>query len=423
MQFVTDFMWGAPLGVVIDGQDTTTTLQTISWVKVRGDELASRDGYYDLRVLANLWETHFYDHLALVVVDHPAGTEIHVDERSADTPLVPEVIVTGPTHPIARALDQDGRDVTDIVRSTDGRYLAGFRLGQFRGVAQDHWVEVDLGDDVPTEGPVWLLARGWVYPPNSTIYAAIAQGRHDQPQGLVLEVPDGKGGWKAGRPALGCPAGKNKTILVRLDGSDGKGVARRFRLRTNMEIYWDSLSYAFGLDAKLSQQRQLLPETAELRYHGTAEMTQADDSSPELPHYDQVVRVEQDWRVLAGYHTRSGDVRKLLAAVGDRYVIMSAGDEIALRFSAPPGPPSGWKRDFIWTCDGWAKDGDLNTRFSKTVLPLPWHGLKSYDRLPGRLEEDPVYQRFPRDWETYHTRYVTPDIFEQGLRSFRRPKP
>src|SRR5262249_55736336 len=45
MQFVTDFMWGAPLGVIVEGQDTTTSLQTASWVKVRGDQLVPRDGF------------------------------------------------------------------------------------------------------------------------------------------------------------------------------------------------------------------------------------------------------------------------------------------------------------------------------------------------------------------------------------------
>jgi hypothetical protein len=85
----------------------------------------------------------------------------------------------------------------------------------------------------------------------------------------------------------------------------------------------------------------------------------------------------------------------------------------------PPGPPPGWKRDFVWVSDGWVKDGDLNTRFSRTVLPLPAHDLTTYDRPPGRLQDDPVYQRFPDDWRKYHTRYVTPDRFERGLRPMR----
>ena len=121
------------------------------------------------------------------------------------------------------------------------------------------------------------------------------------------------------------------------------------------------------------------------------------------------------WRDLIGYCTRYGDVRELLEKIDDRYVIMNAGDEIALRFAAPEGPPPGWKRDFVWVSDGWEKDGNLNTRFSKTVLPLPYHGMTAYDKPPGRLEDDPVYRRFPDDWKKYHTRYVTPALFERGL--------
>ena len=122
-------------------------------------------------------------------------------------------------------------------------------------------------------------------------------------------------------------------------------------------------------------------------------MTEANRSSPELPNYDHIVAHGQHWRDLIGYHTRYGDVRELLAGIDDRYVIACGGDEIVLRFKAPAGPTAGWKRDFIWVSDGWVKDGDLNTRFGKTVLPLPSHDAKSYDTPPGRLEDDPVYKK------------------------------
>jgi hypothetical protein len=90
-----------------------------------------------------------------------------------------------------------------------------------------------------------------------------------------------------------------------------------------------------------------------------------------------------------------------------------------MKFRVPDGPPPGWKRDFVWVCDGWVKDGDLNTRFSKTVLPLPAHDLDSYVKPPGRLEDDPVYRRFPQDWQKYHARYVDTEIYDRGL---RRPR-
>jgi hypothetical protein len=66
--------------------------------------------------------------------------------------------------------------------------------------------------------------------------------------------------------------------------------------------------------------------------------------------------------------------------------------------------------------DGWVKDGDFNTTFSRTVLPLPTHRSPRYDRRPGALEDDPVHGRQARDFLEYHTRYVSPDRFRNALR-------
>jgi len=107
----------------------------------------------------------------------------------------------------------------------------------------------------------------------------------------------------------------------------------------------------------------------------------------------------------------------LLRGVDDRYVIMNAGDEISLRFPALPEPPGGWVRDYVIAGDGWIKDGDYNSTYSRTVLPLPHHDRKQYDTPPGRLEEEWVYRHHPEDWQTYQTRYITPEVFKNALRS------
>ena len=358
MQFIADVLWSSPLGLYINAQDRGGIAQTTDWVKVRGDQLRPRDGHYDVRVTADLWETHYFDHVHLTVVDHPADTDMYVDERFFLTPTEPRLYLTKPPRPVARATDDNGADVTDVVRRIDGRCLDTFPLGKYQGVAADHYVEVDLGDDAPQTGPLYLLATGWIHPTDSSINAAIEQGSSDRPRGLVLEVPDGKGGWTVGLPALGFPAGKNKTIVIRLDGPhptlphprgegrEGGGVARRFRLRTNMEIYWDALEYAEGLDASQVRQTVLAPDTAELRHRGISRIARAGPRSPELPDYDKLVSRSQYWRDLIGYYTRYGDVRELLEKIDDRYVIMDAGDEIALTFRAPDGPPPGWKSRF-----------------------------------------------------------------------------
>jgi hypothetical protein len=122
------------------------------------------------------------------------------------------------------------------------------------------------------------------------------------------------------------------------------------------------------------------------------------------------------WRDLEGYYTRFGDVRELLTQVDDRYVIMNAGDELRLTFPEAPPPAAGLVRDFVAVADGWEKDGDYNTTFSRTVLPLPTHRSGRYDTPPTRLEDDPVYRQHPDDFARYHTRYVTSEAVRDALR-------
>ena len=65
--------------------------------------------------------------------------------------------------------------------------------------------------------------------------------------------------------------------------------------------------------------------------------------------------------------------------------------------------------------DGWVKDGDFNTTFSRTVLPLPTHASGRYDRAPGALEDDPMFGAHASDFREYHTRYVSPQRARTAL--------
>ncbi len=425
MQFVTDFLWRSPLGLRINAVDTAGVTQTEDWVRIRGDQLVPRGGAYDVRLTAELWETHFVDHVSLMVVDHPDDQDVFVDERfSRDAPALAVHALTRP-RAVARAWDDRGSDVTDLVASLDGRYLATFERGAYQGIAADHFVEIDLGGGDAgrvTHRPVprWLVASGWIYPTDSSINVAIAQ-QHLEPHGLSLEAEDGQGRWLVVSPDLGFPAGKNKTILIDLAPIARAGIAhpRRIRLRTNLEVYWDRLALADEApDAARATQTRVRAASAELRYRGFSQTDHARRDVPETPRYDALANVTERWRDLVGYYTRFGDVRELLSAVDDRYVIMNAGDELRLSFPAPPPPGRGFARDFVLIGDGWVKDGDFNTTASKTVEPLPRHGHPDYRTADRResLEDDPVYRAHPQDWQRYHTRFVDPRAFLSGLR-------
>jgi Tfp pilus assembly protein PilF len=416
--FVKDAVpWGSAIGLQIDSVGSPKVAATEEWYKIGRDQLEPHDGYYDLRLTGELWETYYYDYLKLMVVDHPAGTEFFTDERFVVPPVKLALTTVAPPQAIAKATDDRGQDVTEIVSKLDGNYLDTFGRGQYQGLTRDHFVEIDLGNDVPSSGPLWLIAKGWLHPTDSSVNVAISQGSGQKARALSLEVPDGHGGWRTARANLGFPAGRKKTCLIDLENVFLPGTPHKLRLRTNLEVYWDSIQWARGLPDTRLKVTRLDPSLADLHYRGYSVVHQANPSSPELPDYNRIAASRQIWRDLEGYYTRYGDVRELLAGIDDRYVIMNAGDEITLHFAEQSPPPAGWVRDYVIAGDGWIKDGDYNTTYSRTVQPLPYHAKSEYNEAPGKLEDEWVYRHHAEDWQNYHTRYVTPEPIDQALRS------
>jgi Tfp pilus assembly protein PilF len=407
MSFVKD---AAPLATGL-GEDIPRTEE---WYKLPGTQIQPRDGYYDLRVTDELWESYYIDSYSLIVVDHPLGTEIYSDERFPLPPRAKLYTVATP-RPFRRIVDDDGRDVSETVRSVDQNYLDTFGRGRFQGVTRDHWVELELPEDAPRSGPLYLIGDGWMHPTDASIDLAMSQGSEAKEEGLRIEVPDANGRWVVARSKLGFPASKMKTVVIDITGIFKAGAPRKLRLATNMEIFWDRLAWAAGLPNGQIRTERLPLTSAELRYRGFSVMNVASPASPEIPDYNTLEGTGSKWQAIEGYYTRYGDVGDLIRAVDDRYVIMGSGDEVRLRFRAASPPPAGWVRDFVMIGDGWIKDGDYNSAYSRTVLPLPYHGMKSYTNPPGRLEDDPGYRKHPADWQLFQTRYMAPDEFRSAL--------
>jgi Tfp pilus assembly protein PilF len=407
MSFVKD---AAPLATGL-GEDIPRTEE---WYKLPGNQIQPRDGYYDLRVTDELWESYYIDSYSLLVVDHPQGTDIYSDERFPLPPKAKLYTVATP-QPFGRVTDDLGHDVSEIVRSVDQNYLDTFGRGRFQGVTRDHWVELELPEDAPRSGPLYLIGDGWMHPTDASIDLAMSQGSEAREDGLRIEVPDANGQWVVARSKLGFPASKMKTVVIDIAGLFKPGAARKLRLATNMEIFWDRLAWAAGLPNEQIRTERLPLITAELRYRGFSVMNVAGPSSPEIPDYNALEGTGSKWQAIEGYYTRYGDVGELLRNVDDRYVIMGSGDEVRLRFRAASPPPAGWVRDFVMIGDGWIKDGDYNSAYSRTVQPLPYHGMSSYTNPPGRLEDDPEFRKHPADWQLFQTRYMAPDEFRSAL--------
>src|SRR6185503_5378959 len=132
-------------------------------------------------------------------------------------------------------------------------------------------------------GPLWLIAKGWMHPTDSSINVAISQGQEVHPQPLSMEVPDGKGGWIVVRPNLGFPAGRKKICLFDLANVFQPGRARRLRLRTNLEIFWGSIEWAKGISDTRSTTVPLNPLVADLHYRGYSVIDKPNSPLSDVP--------------------------------------------------------------------------------------------------------------------------------------------
>ena len=421
MDFVKDAVpWGSAIGLRINTLGSAKIATTGEWYKIRRDQLVPHDGYYDLRISAELWEVYYFDRLSLMTVDHPANTEIYVDERFSIPPPKLQYTTVKTPHKIASATDDLGKDVTELVSTLDGRALSSFGKGQFQGISRDHYLEIDLGKDAPISGPLYLIGQGSIHDTESSLNVAITQGDRWHAKGMTIEVPDGNGGWipTPAETNRGFPAGRKKTVVFDLTDAFKPGTPRKVRIRTNLEIYWDCIQWAEGAPAAPTRATALDADVADLHYRGYSVIEHPDPNAPapEVPNYYQIESTKQKWRDLIGYYTRFGETKELLSQIDDRYVIMASGDELSLRFPEQEAPPPGYVRDFVLVGDGWIKDGDFNSTFSKTVLPLPYHAKDQYETPPGTLEDEYVYKHHPDDWQNYHTRYITPFVFQNSLR-------
>ena len=415
VQFVTDVLWRSPLGLRINAQETAGVVQTLDRVKIPSDLIQAKNGIYDIRVTGELWESHFFDYVELVAVDHPDDTEIFVDERFVFPAPDLSTRLMGSLKPVQKVTDQNGNDLTPVIAELDQDYIQPFEKTKYQGLAKEHFIEITL-DDSDSKQPEFLVLSGWLRPTDSSINLALSQGSIQPPQGLKVDYLNNAGQWITLHENYGIPAGKTKTILLDLEGVFEENSDRKIRLTTSSEIYWDGIFQAEKMDSKMITETKLEPVKMDLRYRGFSEWSRADSTSPMLPDYNIISSTAQRWRDLEGFHTRFGDVSELLEKVDNRYVIMNAGDEMILHFKEPAPVKEGYKRSYVFVSDGWEKDGDYNTEASATVLPLPYHGQADYDYgAGGVLWDDPVYQRFKDDWINYHTRYITPAEFRSVL--------
>jgi hypothetical protein len=397
--FLTDILGGAPLGELLpDGSRLKPNPE--EFVRLSAD-LVSHDGTYTFQITDELREADYVDQARLIAVDHPATEEIYANEIYSSSPGPPALYAVREKRLPVSAVDDHGADVLPLIRHVDGRYPADFRRDRIPGLADVHSLTLELGA-LPEARRVALWLEGWVLWTDSNTSRALMSGAQPSIVPPSLEVRDEQGRWVTVIPDMGLPSGTNRTMRVDLTGKF-LSPDHHVRIVTNLCVYWDQIFFTLDdADVAPGGDAELRLVSADLHYRGFSTPS-SDPEHLRADTFDYVnVLAEAPWNPMRGPYTRYGAVDRLLARPDDHLVVMSTGDELTLKFSGRGVRPlkAGWKRDFFLSVRGYAKDGEPNTAFSKTVEPLPFGAMSNYP--PGRepRPHDAGYRRYLGAYET-----------------------
>jgi hypothetical protein len=397
--FVSDVLGITPLGLPM-APGMLVPPDHDEFVLVRGEQLAPKDGFYDLQITEELREVTYLDRVRLDVIDHPSETEIYPNERFTFPPFpLPHVhTLRAPLSP-TRATGSDGRDWTEELAGIDDRYAspAAPASSQMLGLCAPHFVELEFDPArLKSAAHLRLFLTGWFYWTDASVNMASAHDPEHEFIPPIFQVPDGQGGWRDAGPPVGFPAGKTKTMVVDV-GSLLLRDDPRLRVFTSLRLYWDAIRLAVDDDDAPLVVTPIEAHSAELWRRGFSELVE--DKRPEQParfQWDQVAQRPR-WNPHPGIYTKYGGVLPLLSGIDDQFVILGSGDALQVRFDASKAPPlpAGWRRDFLLYLDGWAKDRDHNTVEALHVEPLPFHGMSGY---PYGADEHYPLTPATREW-------------------------
>ena len=397
--YVTDILGAAPIGELApDG--TTISPHPEEYVRLP-ESLGDQDGDYVFQLTDEMREVDYFDQLRLVAVDHPATEEVYSNEIYSSAPGRAVLFTVGEKHFPVAATDEQGHDVLALVREADGRYPADFRHQRILGLADLHSLTLDLGA-FPTSAHISLWLKGWVFWTDSNASRALESNKALSIVPPYLQVADHDARWVTIIPDMGLPSGTNRSMRVDLTGKF-LSADHRVRIVTNLCAFWDQVFITFD-DRPVAPTVELPLAGSDLHYRGFSRP--ASDPlhlRPDWFEYEKVL-ADAPWNPMAGRYTRYGSVAELLKREDDRLVVMAAGDELTVRFSAKSLPPlkAGWKRTFFLYTAGYAKDGEPNTASSKTLDPMPFRAMSNYP--PSRHDRYPDSPSRRLYLEHYQTR-------------------
>ena len=221
---------------------------TEDWVKVGGDQLVARDGAYDLRITAELWETHFFDLVALGVRRSSRGHR-SVRGRALRRARAPARAGGHRSGAAIRARHRRPRARRRRRRRVARRPAPRFRRP--RRLSGHHARPLHRARRARRGAARWpaLPGRAGLGAPDRQLDERrdLAGRAGDAEWASPLQVADADGRFRSrASPALASRQARTRPCGFDLAGVCRRPGPRRLRLATNLEVFWDRLAWAAG---------------------------------------------------------------------------------------------------------------------------------------------------------------------------------
>jgi len=347
------------------------------YVKLPKDLLAANNGFYDV-TLSQRWDELFYlDSASLIVVDHPAGTDVYSSLTNylnkGETGQFYTVSNDTLLSPVS-ATNEKGQNVLPYLLQKDGNYTPGIN-----GIESTDWnniqqnqLTLDLGNLTGAPSIKLVITAMVDWGSADTYYQYLDMFKSAAAQGLVpddtpimpspyMEVLAANGTWIRipQDRQIPIPSDYNaRTFTVDLTGlfpSDVSDYQVRF---TN---FWNVTYDYIGIDTTPQQNitiTTIKPSSAVLSQWWESNSTSS------------------------GAFTRYGDVTPLLQDTDDMFVIGRQGDQVNMQFPTDnlSAPAPGMVRDYFFVVACWFKDppGAWGYGFTWTVDPMPFLAMSGF---------------------------------------------
>src|SRR5215831_5998614 len=159
-EFISDVIGAGVIGHWISPSPKNTP-RPEEWVKIDGSKIRAKNGYMSVRFGEPMEEVNYIDELRIIGIDHPADIDVYPDERFLDDPPFAsgKTVATSRPHPPTGAWDNNGNDVSQLLRARDHQYVRDFTNLPYAGFANTHSLTLDLGTWTPQQ-PLRLFLTG-----------------------------------------------------------------------------------------------------------------------------------------------------------------------------------------------------------------------------------------------------------------------